>query len=134
MGDSPPIHAVVAIVARGGKFLFVKRSELCGGAIGYWTPVSGRIEPGESQQEACSREVYEEVGLRVRAMAKLGELPTPDGQFLLHYWMTEIVEGDATVASPEVAELRWATVHDMRQLTPHFEDDLRIVEQAARSS
>jgi 8-oxo-dGTP pyrophosphatase MutT (NUDIX family) len=93
--------------------------------------VSGRIEPGEAQAEACAREVFEEVGMQVEATAKLCELPTPDGRFLLHYWLTEIVGGDARIASPEVAELRWAAIDEMRKLTPNFEDDLRIIEEAA---
>ena len=132
MGDSPATDAVVAIVQRGGEFLFVKRSEACGAAVGYWTPVSGRIEAGESQEEALAREVLEEVGLRVVAIAKVGELPILEGRFVLHYWTTEILGGDARIASPEVAALTWATVDELRQLMPTFEDDLRIIEGATR--
>jgi 8-oxo-dGTP pyrophosphatase MutT (NUDIX family) len=132
MGDSPATDAVVAIVQRRGEFLFVKRSEACGAAVGYWTPVSGRIEAGESQEEACAREVLEEVGLRVVATAKLGELPILEGRFVLHYWTTEILGGEASIASPEVAALIWARLDELRQLTPTFEDDLRMIEEAER--
>jgi hypothetical protein len=54
-----------------------------------------------------------------------------DGRYLLHYWLTEITGGDARIASPEVEALRWATIDELRQLTPTFEDDLRIVEEVA---
>jgi 8-oxo-dGTP diphosphatase len=131
MGDVPPIDAVAAIIERGGKFLFVKRSEFCAGAVGYWCPVSGRVEPGESQEEALTREVSEEVGLHIVAARKVGELPIMDGRYLLHYWTTELLGGEARIASNEVAALTWATVDELRQLTPHFEDDLRLVEEVA---
>ena len=133
MGDSAATDAVVAIVQRRGEFLFVKRSEACGAAVGYWTPVSGRVEPGETQEAALAREVFEEVGLHIVATRKVGELPILDGRYLLHYWTTEIVGGEARIASPEVAALTWATVDELRQLMPTFEDDLRIVEDVARS-
>jgi 8-oxo-dGTP diphosphatase len=133
MGDSGVKDAVAAIIRQGDRFLFVKRSEFCAGAIGYWCPVSGRVEPGESQREALAREVMEEVGLHVVATGKVGEFPILDGRYLLHYWTTEIVSGEARIASPEVTALTWATVDELRQLTPTFEDDLRMIEEAARS-
>jgi 8-oxo-dGTP pyrophosphatase MutT (NUDIX family) len=133
MGDSAARDAVAAIIRRGERFLFVKRSEFCAGAVGFWCPVSGRVEPGESQEKALAREVLEEVGLRVVATAKVGELPIMEGRYILHYWTTEIVGGEARIASPEVAALTWATKAEMKGLEPHFEDDLRIIEEAASS-
>ena len=131
MGDSSARDAVAAIIRRGERFLFVKRSEFCAGAVGYWCPVSGRVEPGETQEQALAREVFEEVGLHAVATRKVGELLILDGRYLLHYWTTEIVGGEARIASPEVAALTWATVDELRQLTPTFEDDLRVVEEVA---
>ena len=131
MGDSPARDAVAAIIRRGERFLFVKRSEFCAGAVGYWCPVSGRLEPGETQEQALAREVFEEVGLHIVATRKVGELLILDGRCLLHYWTTEIVSGEARIASPEVAALTWATMDELRQLMPTFEDDLRIVQEVA---
>ena len=59
------IHAVVAILQKSDAFLFVKRSNYTEAASGYWCPVSGRIEKGETQEDALKREVMEEVGLEV---------------------------------------------------------------------
>ena len=95
--------------------------------------MSGRVEPGESQEAAQAREVLEEVGLRVVATAKVGELPIMEGRYVLHYWTTDILNGEARIASPEVADLAWVTMAEMKGLQPHFEDDLRIIEGAARN-
>ena len=115
---------VVAVVARGPRVLVIRRAPGVPHP-GYWAPLSGRVEPGESQAEAVVREVREEVGLRVRAGRKVWECPTHDGNFLLHWW-TAILDGDAdeVVAEPsEVSDFRWIEPAGFAQLEPVFEAD-----------
>lgn len=115
---------VVAIVARGGRVLVIQRAPGVPHP-GYWAPLSGRVEPGESQAEAVVREVREEVGLRVRAGRKVWECTTHDGRFLLHWW-TAIVDGDAgeVVADPrEVSDFRWIDSAEFERLEPVFAAD-----------
>lgn len=125
------VHAVVAIIRNAGKFLFVRRSDYTGAASGYWCPVSGRVERGETQADALRREVMEEVGLEVVAAKKVREIPSHDGLFVLHFWTTEIIAGEARVRSHEATELRWVTVAEMKQLQPVFEEDVQILEAFA---
>lgn len=125
------IEAVVAIVHNADRFLVVRRTAANDHAVGYWCPVSGRIEPGESQADAVAREVMEEVGLEVTAVRKVHELPIPEGRFLLHYWTTLVRGGVARVASPEIDAIRWVTLDQFRDLTPNFEDDTAVFERMA---
>jgi 8-oxo-dGTP diphosphatase len=127
---SEPATAVVALIQRGDKVLFVQRSSFARGAVGYWCPVSGRVEADETQEEAVVREAREEVGLEVVAVRKVAELPTPDGRYRLHYWTTKVKCGDARPISREVAALRWVTLEEMRELKPTFKEDLEVVEEA----
>lgn len=95
---------------------------------GYWTPISGRIEPGESQAQAVIREVREEVGLRVTPLEKVWECPTDDGDFLLHWWTADLgsdqIASDQLVLAPdEVSEARWVTPQEFLQMTPTFAGD-----------
>ncbi len=95
---------------------------------GYWTPLSGRIEPGESQEAALVREVSEEVGLHVAPLAKVWECPTDDGDFLLHWWTAEVesnqVATDHLVLDPaEVSDARWVTPEEFLALAPTFAGD-----------
>lgn len=124
-------HAVVAIIQKADTFLFVKRSDDLEAASGYWCPVSGRVEAGETQAEAVRREVREEVGLEVVALEKVCDIPSHDGLFVLHFWTTEIVAGEARVRSHEATELGWVTVAEMKRLQPVFEEDVRILEAVA---
>jgi len=115
---------VVAIVARGSRVLVIRRAPGVPHP-GYWAPLSGRVEPGESQAEAVVREVREEVGLRVRAGRKVWECTTHDGRFLLHWW-TAILDGDSAEVTPdprEVSDFRWIEPAEFARLEPVFEAD-----------
>lgn len=50
-----------------GKFLLTRRSD-----NGQWCLPSGGLEPGESVEETCIREVFEETGLHVRIKRLVG--------------------------------------------------------------
>lgn len=63
-----PVLAVGAVVESGGALLMVRRGH-CPGE-GLWSLPGGKVEPGESLEEAVAREVREETGLDVR----VGEL------------------------------------------------------------
>jgi 8-oxo-dGTP pyrophosphatase MutT (NUDIX family) len=74
-----------------------------------WSFPKGKLDPGETWEEAALREVEEEIGLRCR----LGhELPPtaytdPKGRSkVVRYWMMEPLDG-AFAPSGEVDEMRW---------------------------
>jgi 8-oxo-dGTP diphosphatase len=123
------IQAVVAIVQRDGRYLMGKRSLHRPVAPGYWCPISGRLEPGETQAGAVVREVREESGLQVRALKKVAQCDTHDGTTLLHWWLVELVGTweEARVANDEHSELRWVTPEELRQLEPAFGEDIAIL-------
>lgn len=66
-------QVVAAIIRREAKFLFGKRALYKKSAPGFWSPISGKIEAGETEAEAVVRECFEEVGLVVRAVTKVTE-------------------------------------------------------------
>jgi len=122
------IDAVVAVLEREGRFLLGKRSPDRVIAPGYWCPISGRVEPGESQADAVVREVMEETGLRVRALEKVAECDTSDGGALLHWWLTELLEtSPERLADAENSELRWFRPEELQSLEPCFPEDIAIL-------
>jgi 8-oxo-dGTP pyrophosphatase MutT (NUDIX family) len=117
--------AIAAVIRRDdGRFLLVRRAD-GRPAAGYWTPVTGRVEPGESLAQALEREVREEVGLRVVAGRELHRCPTSDGRFLLVWLEASIDEGEAArrlVLQPdEVAEAAWLLPQEAVLRAPMFE-------------
>lgn len=125
-------EAVVAVLRQGDRVLVVKRSALVI-MPGYWTPLSGRIESGESQSEALVREVSEEVGLRVTPLAKVWECLTDDGEFLLHWWTADVDSGQLTLDQGEVSDARWVSAEEFMTLAPTFDGDRDFFERVLPS-
>ena len=119
-------QAIVAVLRRGGRLLVIKRAP---GTIlpGYWTPPSGRIEPGETQEQALIREVEEELGVKATPIAKVWECPTDDGEFLLHWWTADIDSDELRLDPAEVADARWVTCDEFLELEPTFSGDRDFV-------
>jgi 8-oxo-dGTP pyrophosphatase MutT (NUDIX family) len=123
--DAPP-PAVAALLRReDGRYLFIRRAEGIA-AAGYWSPVTGRIEPGESLERAVEREVREEVGLEVRAIREVHRCPTSNGAWTLVWFEVEpavpLSPADpVSFRSDEVAETRWVTPAEVESLSPLFD-------------
>ncbi|MEU6252945.1 NUDIX domain-containing protein [Streptomyces sp. NPDC047043] len=121
-------EAIVAVLRRGDRVLAIRR----GPAVarpGYWQPLSGKVEPGETQQEALVREVHEEVGLTVTPDTKVWESETDDGHFRLHWWTADATDGEVIPDPGEVADTRWVTPEEFLALTPVFEGDREFFER-----
>lgn len=65
---------------RGDRLLLIRRAREPG--RGLWSLPGGRVEPGETEQEAVVREIAEETGLAVRVLRLAGRVrrPAPDGR------------------------------------------------------
>jgi 8-oxo-dGTP diphosphatase len=119
MPDSsrPPNAASVALIDRD-RVLLIKRARAPWS--GLWSLPGGRLEPGETAEQAAEREVLEEVGLRVFALRRLRRMFLGDGKFVLQVFATEAFEGEIVVADEEIADHRWVRLDDVpfMQTTP----------------
>jgi 8-oxo-dGTP pyrophosphatase MutT (NUDIX family) len=121
-------EAIVAVLRRADRILVIRRGPAVA-RTGYWQPLSGKVEPGESQQEALVREVREEVGLTVSPGAKVWESETDDGRFRLHWWTAEAGTGDIVPDPGEVGDFRWVTPQEFLALDPVFDGDREFFER-----
>jgi 8-oxo-dGTP diphosphatase len=73
----PPVVACVGAVVQDatGRLLLIRRGH--DPHAGLWSLPGGRVEPGESLEEAVRREVREETGLLVRPGAVVGQVRIP---------------------------------------------------------
>lgn len=124
-------QVVAVIIERSGKFLLGKRSSAKKSGAGYWCPITGRIESGETEPEAVIREVREEVGLIVVPLKKLAEIDTRDKSARIHWWSVRVLSGEAVLCNDEHTELKWVNVVEMKLLSPIFEEDLEVFERFA---
>lgn len=118
----PQHEAIVAVLRQAEQVLVIRRGP--GARMpGYWAPLSGTLEPGESQQQALVREVQEEIGLAVTPLAKVWESATAGGDYLLHWWTAAASPGEVTADPREVSETRWVTPAQFLALQPIFAGD-----------
>ena len=107
--ESPTAELAViaaAVIVSGGRVLLVRRTVAEGDLS--WQFPAGKVEPGESPDEAAAREAHEETGLTVRAIRRVGERVHPMTGRTLVYVACELVAGIASVMDDrEVAEVAW---------------------------
>jgi 8-oxo-dGTP diphosphatase len=114
--ERPGVSA--AVIAHEGRVLMVRR-RVKEGRLSWQFP-AGKIEPGESPEQAAVRETQEETGLRVRAVMSLGERVHPLTQRSVSYFACSVVAGTAHAAdSEEVAEVAWCTHADIPKYVPY---------------
>jgi ADP-ribose pyrophosphatase YjhB (NUDIX family) len=73
----PPVVACVGAVVQdaAGRLLLIRRGHAP--HAGLWSVPGGRVEDGETLEQAVRREVLEETGLRVRPGAVVGRVRIP---------------------------------------------------------
>ncbi len=123
MADSArlPNAASVALLDRD-KVLLIQRARKP--YFGMWSLPGGRLEPGETAEQAAAREILEEVGLRVWRLHPIRRMLLAEGRFLLQVFATEAFEGDI-VTSDEVSGHRWVRLEDIASM--HTTPDLAEV-------
>ncbi|MEV0622288.1 NUDIX domain-containing protein [Nonomuraea sp. NPDC050404] len=96
----------MAIIVADGRVLLARRRVPEGALL--WHFPAGKVESGETAEQAAVREALEEVGLRVAAIKHLGERIHPDTGRNLAYIACQMVAGTAHAASAdEIADVEW---------------------------
>ena len=75
-----------------------------------WSLPKGKLDPGESFEQAALREVEEETGLRARLVRELPSIRYSDNKGrpkVVRYWLMEVAEDPGFQPNDEVDELRW---------------------------
>jgi 8-oxo-dGTP diphosphatase len=89
-----------------------------------WTLPKGKLEPGETHEQAAAREVEEETGLRCELGRELPSTSYRDGKGrpkTVRYWVMRPLEGDFR-PHKEVDEVRWVSPAAARELLSHRHD------------
>jgi ADP-ribose pyrophosphatase YjhB (NUDIX family) len=101
---------------RGNRLLLIKRGHEPG--AGLWSLPGGRIEPGETDEEAVVREILEETGLRVECRDLLGtvELPGLGGAVIEVSDYRAVVTGGDLAPGDDAEDARWVGAAELDAL------------------
>ncbi len=100
------IRVAAAVIEKHGRILLTRRGPGLASA-GRWEFPGGKLEPGESPEEALRREVAEELGLRIRVGEFLGAVRRPRGSPAIELlaYRAEHVGGELRLTDHDAA--RW---------------------------
>jgi 8-oxo-dGTP pyrophosphatase MutT (NUDIX family) len=96
-----------------------------------WSLPKGKVDPGETLEQAALREVEEETGVRARLGDHVGKNEYRDRHGRpkrVDWWLMEPIDGDF-VPNEEVDQIRWIPVGKARDLLTH-DDDFRLIQAA----
>ena len=80
-----------------------------------WALPGGRVEAGETLDDAAIRETFEETGLRVTLMRKVGTYWKPQHDDTVTVFTARVVGGEIVRVSDETRDVRW---FDLEHLPP----------------
>jgi len=113
------IQAASVAILQAGRFLLVERGRAP--SKGLFAFPGGRLEQGETPEEAARRELFEETGLaagelRLWKIIDLGGSEQEDGPiYRLHVFLGHSVEG-TPAAADDAASLGWFSLDEMEKL------------------
>ena len=90
-----------------------------------WSLPKGKLDAGESFDQAALREVEEETGMRCRLLDELDPVEYRDNkgrQKLVRYWRMAVEDDPGFVANDEVDELRWVPPDEAAELLTYPHD------------
>jgi mutator protein MutT len=99
----------------------------------FWEFPGGKVEAGESLQEALGREILEELGVRIQINDECFnvEHAYPNRTVRLHFFNCTILEGEPSAL--EVVDMRWVEPSELAQF--QFPPaDAELIKQLERDS
>jgi 8-oxo-dGTP diphosphatase len=125
-----PTRVIAAVIVRDGRFLICRRP-LDKRHGGLWEFPGGKIDPGESDEDAIHRELREELGVEVvRIGAEEFAIEDPGSPFVIAFVPTEI-SGEPECR--EHLELAWGTPAELARVTLAPSDRAYVKQLLARS-
>lgn len=97
-------HVAAAVIEREGRILSCRRGY---GMVGWEFP-GGKVEPGETSEQACRREIMEELGIELGDLLPFGtvEHDYPEFHLTMDLFLCHLAPG-VEPRPTEHKELRW---------------------------
>jgi 8-oxo-dGTP diphosphatase len=131
VSEPTQVRAAGGVVVSDGRIALIHRPK-----YDDWTLPKGKLEPGESWEEAALREVREETGVPCRLLEELPPIAYRDSRGrpkTVRYWRMEPAGEAGEIDGSEVDELRWVAPDEaLAMLTYERDRDLVAAALAPR--
>ena len=118
---------VVAAIFRKENTIFATEKGY-GEFKGYWEFPGGKVEPGESLEEALRREIREELQVEINIEEKFTELDYdyPHSHLTMHCYFCSVLSGEITLV--EATDARWLKKEELNTVK-WLPADISLIEE-----
>jgi NAD+ diphosphatase len=117
--------AVITLVSRGDAALLARNVNF---GVAMYSCIAGFVEPGETLEEAVSREVREEVGVEVGDVRYQSSQPWPFPHSLMIGFRAAWASGDIDIDPTEIADAQWFRYDALPQVPPGISIARRLID------
>lgn len=107
--------AIIVGIKKGDEILMAHNS---GFREGLYSVIAGFVEQGETLETAVKREVYEEVGIKVKNIKYYHSMPWNSVDSLMLGFTAEYESGEIKVDGKEIVDARWCDKDHMPAVLP----------------
>ena len=105
----------VLLCSPDGKYLILRRSAASKNNAGKWDFPGGKVDAGERFDEALTREVEEETGLKINLLRLAGSAQSQARDRIIVYLFMEAESAGSSVClSSEHTEYRWVSTQELK--------------------
>jgi len=105
--------AVMGLVRREKELLLARAPRF---PKDMYSALAGFVEPGETLEQCLEREVYEEVGIKVRNVRYFASQPWPFPHSLMIAFFADYASGEIQIDGAEIEDARWFDVENFENL------------------
>lgn len=109
--------AIIVLVEKDDQLLLARSNRH---PEGLFSVLAGFVEPGETLEGAVQREIYEEVGIRVKDIRYFGSQPWPFPNSLMIAFTCTYDRGEIRLEEEEMVEAGWYRADNMPRVPPRL--------------
>ena len=117
--------AVMALVRRDNQLLLARSPHF---PPGMYSALAGFVDPGESLEQTITREVQEEVGLRVTNMRYFASQPWPFPHSLMIAFTSDYLAGEIVRDPKEIEDAQWFDLDSLPRLPSKISISRRLID------
>ena len=117
--------AVMALVKRGRELLLGRSPHF---PAGMYSALAGFVEPGETLEQCVTRELAEEVGVRVANLAYFASQPWPFPHSLMIAFVCDWAGGEIRLQEDEIEAANWFDVLQLPKLPSRISIARRLID------
>jgi NAD+ diphosphatase len=95
---------------------------------GWYSVLAGFVEPGETLEECVEREVFEEVGIKVKNIRYFGSQPWPFPHSLMLGFTADYESGEFNLQEEEIEEAKWFSKGNIPKIPPRMSISRHLID------